>query len=485
MRNRSVVVLGLAGALVAVGPAAWGAPSRVPPQIRKVRDMVFPALVRLDVTKTEISSGAKKTVRGLGSGVIIGPEGYVLTNFHIAGEAEQVLVTLFNKERVKARLVGADHWTDLAVVRIDLKELARKSISLHWAHLGDSDAVEVGEPVLAMGTPFGLSRTMTRGIVTNARRYFSGRAFGGGYETGQFNLWIQHDAAISPGNSGGPLVNLDGKVIGINTRGAIAGGNLGFAVPSNVAREVADKLIARGKVTRSYVGIGLQPMRDLERFFGLETDEGVLISSAQPNGPAFEAGVRPDDILLKIDAEPVNCRFPEQLPALARRIGDCRVGTRLLFTVKRKDRTLTFTVRTALLESSRGREVLLAEWGATVRQITAAYARKQRLTDRKGVLVEGVKPGGTAAKAGIRKGDILRRVAQKPVADLKSFQRLYAQLVRRKPERVLIDLLRDRTTRLVVIKNETRPKPKPKPKPKPTPKPEPKPARRPASAPNG
>jgi serine protease Do len=472
--------------LLAGGPATAGPEDdRVPPEVRKVRDMVFPALVRLDVVKREISSGTARTERGLGSGVVIGPEGYVLTNFHVAGDADQVWVTLFNKERVKGHLIGADHWTDLAVVQIDAKELAAKSISLHWAHLGDSDAVEVGQPVLAMGTPFGLSRTMTQGIVSNAARYFSGAAEVGGYETGLFNLWIQHDAAINPGNSGGPLVDFSGGVIGINTRGAAGGNNIGFAVPSNVARQVADELIAHGKVTRSYAGVGFQPMADLEQFFGVDVDEGALIGLVVPDGPAYTAGIRPDDILLKLDDEAVNVRFPEQLPPLERRIANCPVGTALKFTVKRRDRVMSFTVRTELLESAKGRQELLAEWGATVRQITAAYVRQHKLADSQGVLVEGVEPSGLAAKAGLRGGDILRRIDRQAVADLEAFKKQYEELIRQRPQRILIELLRGQTTQLVVIKSDEQPKPESQPASEPAPRtqPEPPPETRPAPMP--
>lgn len=490
---RRWIIAGFCAAVSLAGIATSNltAANRVPKEIRKVRDMVFPALVRLDVVTTQISGGTKRTSRGLGSGVIIGPRGHVLTNFHVAGLADQVWVTLSNKERVKAKLIGSDHWTDLAVVQIDLKELTTKGISLHWAHLGDSDSIEVGETVLAMGTPFGLSRTMTRGIVSNATRYFSGRAFKGGYETGQFNLWIQHDAAINPGNSGGPLVDMNGKVIGINTRGAPRGNSLGFAVPSNVARRVVDELIARGKVTRSYVGMKFQPMRDMERLFGVDADEGVLIREVDPNGPAFAAGIRPDDILMKIDGEEVNVRFPEQLPALARRLASRPVGSTIRLAVKRRNRMLPFVVRTQRLESSKGKQKLLVKWGVTVRQITAAYVRRHKLPNDRGVLIEGVRSGGLAAKAGIRSGDIIRKLHMKPVANLKSFRIQYAKLIRSKPRRILIELLRGQTTQLIVIKNETKkpvkpkpavkPKPTVKPKPKPVVKPRPKPASRPTT----
>ena len=202
------------------------------------------AVVRLDVWETTFDQGAKRTQHGVGSGVIMTPEGHILTNAHVVNPyAERIMVTLNNLERVDAELVGWDHWTDLAVVKIDPELLETRGLSFDYAQFGDSDALVPGQTVYAVGTPNDLSRTVTRGIISNTDRYLEGSTVGRGYETGYFNTWLQTDAAINPGNSGGPLVLPNGEVIGINTRGYLGAENLGFAVPSAIARAVFQSIL--------------------------------------------------------------------------------------------------------------------------------------------------------------------------------------------------------------------------------------------------
>ena len=177
------------------------------------------------------------------------------------------------------KLLGSDHWTDLAaLVQLDMDEIHRKGLTFEVGHLGTSSEVTLGQPVMAVGTPYGLARTITKGIVSNTDRFID-EANIDGYETGWFNNWIQTDAAINPGNSGGPLIDLRGDVIGINTRGFSSGNNLGFAIPIDTAKEVIKSLLAHGKVTRSYIGVQLQPLQDLEQFYDLQTNKGVLVAS--------------------------------------------------------------------------------------------------------------------------------------------------------------------------------------------------------------
>ena len=186
------------------------------------------AVVRIDVREIEFTDGAKRITGGVGSGVIISSDGLVLTNAHVVcPQAVEVSITLASLERVNARLVGWDHWTDLALLRIDLDAIKRRNLSFTAAEFGDSDELFVGQTVYAVGTPHGLTRTVTRGIISNNDRYFEDSRGVNGYETGAFNTWLQTDAAINPGNSGGPLVTEDGKVIGINSRGYIGADNLG------------------------------------------------------------------------------------------------------------------------------------------------------------------------------------------------------------------------------------------------------------------
>jgi len=420
-------------------------------QVKLARDRVFPSVVRIDVHSKAYSDGKQEIVRGTGSGVIIDPRGYILTNFHVAGRAEKLVVTLVNKERVRAKLIGADHWTDLAVIQLDLEEVKRKSAEPVAAVLGDSRQVAIGEPVLAMGTPFGLSRTMTSGIITNNDRYFSGESIDG-YETGEFNNWLQTDAPINPGNSGGPLVNMRGEVIGINTRAASLAEGLGFAVPIDVARTVIERLLKDKKVVRSYTGLRFRELQDLETHFGLQANRGVLIESVDPRSPAQKAGIAPEDVLLQIDGVAVSARFPEELPAVRRRIADRPVGDTIKLLIQRAGKELDVSVKTTELEGEFAEdEAEFPEWGLTARSVTSVYAAKEQLPDRKGVLITGVKSASPAQRAGLRIGDIIRTVDRNDVAELASFRRQYQALKGDKPK-ILFEVLRGSAYQIVVLK---------------------------------
>lgn len=431
--------------------------SLVPEYVRAARDRVFPAVVRIDVHSRAYSEGEKEIIRGTGSGVIIDPRGYILTNYHVAGKAEKLIVTLVNKERVRARLIGADHWTDLAVIRVDPADLKRKGATPVAAPLGDSSKVVIGEPVLAMGTPFGLSRTMTSGIITNNDRYFAGES-SDGYETGEFNNWLQTDAPINPGNSGGPLVNMRGEVIGINTRAVTLAEGLGFAVPIDVAKSVVTRLLKDHRVRRSYIGLRFRELQDLETHFGLQANTGVLIESVDPRSPAQLAGVHAEDVLLSIDGVTVSARFPEELPTVRRLIAERPVGAEVKIAVQRAGKPLEFKVKTVQLEGEiADDEREFPDWGLTARSITAVYAAREQLPDRVGVLVTGVKAASPAQRAGLQIGDIIRTVDQHEAADISAFRRLYDETRSRDKAKVLIEVLRGMTYQILVLKPAEKP----------------------------
>jgi serine protease Do len=233
------------------------------------------AVVRIDVREIAFEAGTRRYTASLGSGVIVSADGLVLTNAHVVSpRAIEVNVTLANLERVGAKLVGWDHWTDLAVLRLDMDEVKRRNWTVMHAEFGDSERLYPAQEVFAVGTPHGLTRTVTRGIVSNKNRYFEDSRAVNGYETGAFNTWLQTDAAINPGNSGGPLVTGDGKVIGISSRGYMGANNLGFAIPSATAKSVMERLARDGKIVRSYIGIVPGALQDLENFYSLELSSG-------------------------------------------------------------------------------------------------------------------------------------------------------------------------------------------------------------------
>jgi len=415
------------------------------------RDRVYPATVRVDARQTEFIGGEKRRLAGSGSGVIFDTAGHILTNYHVAGRAEELTCILFSKERVKARLIGGDPWTDLAVIRLDPDEVRDKGLSFQHAAFGDSGAIEEGDKVLAIGSPFGLSRSVSSGIVSCRDRILgAGLEVGGGLETGIFNTWIQTDAAINPGNSGGPLVNYRGEVIGINTRGG--GNDLGFAVPINVAKDVVSQILTRGKVTRSTVGLALQPLQDLETFFDVGKTEGAVVSSVEPDGPAAKAGILAEDILQEFGGAKVEGRYPEQLFDLRRRISATAVGEKVQVKVKRGGEVRSLELVTEELTTVRGDEANLPKWGLVVQGITDRLAQRERLPTAKGVYVTGVRGGEPAQKGGVERGDVVDRVGDIDITNLREFQDQYEAAAARKAPMVLLRVRRGQAALPILIK---------------------------------
>lgn len=415
-------------------------------------NQLLDAVVRIDVRELTFDAGARRFASSIGSGVILSTDGLILTNAHVVSpRAVEVLVTLANLERVNATLVGWDHWTDLAVLRLDLAEIKRRKLTFRSASFGDSRKLEVGETVFAVGTPFGLTRTATRGIVSNNNRYFEDSRGVNGYETGTFNTWLQTDAAINPGNSGGPLVTADGKVVGINSRGYAGADNLGFAIPAAIAQRIMSELVAKGAVSRSYVGIVPRELRDFEGFYALSLNTGLLINNVDRDSPAAKAGIRAGDILLAINGAKIDGRFPEQLPPIQNLIASQPVGATLKMAVKRGADTHEYAVVTEKLESRVGEEWAFDKWGLSVRKVSRTFARENQLSDTDGVVVIGVQPGYPAGTAGIMRGDVLTKVNQQPVKTLDVLKRAHAAY-EAAPEPVLVEVMRNRQISLVVLK---------------------------------
>jgi len=413
---------------------------------------VLDAVVRIDVREVAFEAGTKRFASSIGSGVIFSADGLVLTNAHVVGpRAVEINVTLASLERVGATFVGWDHWTDLAVLRLDLADIKRRGLKFTFAEFGDSDRLFAGQTVFAVGTPFGLSRTVTRGIISNNNRYFEDSHGVRGYETGTFNTWLQTDAAINPGNSGGPLVTEDGSVIGINARGYIGADNLGFAIPGNIAKKIAAGLVRDGAITRSYAGLMPRDLQDLENFYALSINTGMLINSVDVGSPAARAGLRGGDIVLAIDGQKVDGRFPEQLPPIQNLIASRPVGAKLTFSIKRGAETRDLVVTTEKLESRVGEEWAFEKWGLSVRKVSRAYARENQLTDDTGLLVIGVQAGFPADMAGLSRFDIIFKINQQPIVNLEVAKKLHAEF-EAKPEPTLVEARRNRSVSLYVLK---------------------------------
>ncbi len=415
-------------------------------------NQLLESVVRIDVREVAFEAGARRYSASIGSGVILSDDGIILTNAHVVSpRAIEINVTLANLERVGARLIGWDHWTDLAVLRVDLVEVRRRSLKFEHAAFGDSNKLYPGQEVFAVGTPHGLTRTVTRGIISNNNRYFEDSRAVNGYETGAFNTWLQTDAAINPGNSGGPLVTGDGKVIGISSRGYLGANNLGFAIPAATARRVLEQLVRDGSIVRSYVGVVPGPLQDLENFYSLALNTGVLINSIDPGSPGMRAGLRGGDIVLAIDGVKVDGRFPEQLPPIQNLIANKPVGSKVTLSVKRGPDTRDFAMVTEKLESRVGEEWALEKWGVSVRKVSRAFARENQLDDETGVIVIGVQPGFPADVAGLSRSDIITKINQLPVTTLEVLKEAQAAY-QSKPEPILLEALRNRRVSLYILK---------------------------------
>ncbi len=416
-------------------------------------NQLLESVVRIDVREVAVEAGAKRFTGGIGSGVILSDDGLILTNAHVASpRAIEINITLANLERVSAKLVGWDHWTDLALLRIDLADVKKRNLKFAHADFGDSDKLFPGETVFAVGTPYGLTRTVTRGIISNNRQYLEDVRGINGYETGMFNTWLQTDAAINPGNSGGPLVTEDGKVIGISARGFNGANNLGFAIPSSTAQRIVAGLVKEGSaITRSYIGLVPRALQDLENFYSLASNTGLLVDSIDPGSPAAKAGLRAGDVVLAMNGVKIDGRFPEQLPPIQNLIASQPVGTSLTLSVKRGTETKDYSVVTEKLESRVGEEWALEKWGVSVRKVSRAYARENQLDDALGALVIGVQPGFPAAAAGLTRGDIITKINEQPVTSLdviKAAQATYDA----KPAPTLFEVQRNRRVSLYILK---------------------------------
>ena len=378
--------------------------------------------------------------QSLGSGVILDRNGYILTNYHVITQSEEekpvdrINVELHGDDvtKYRAKVIGSDRWTDLAVIKIDASK------PLHAAELGNSDAMRVGDWVLAVGSPFGLDSTVTAGIVSA-----KGRDIEGGTQ-GQFKRFIQTDAAINPGNSGGPLVNLGGQVIGINTAIATRRGSydgVGFAIPSNTARKVYNSLVTTGAVKRGAIGVQFQGQTKpaLLRVFG--TDHGIVIETVQPGSPADHAGLKRGDVILSVDGQAVHSG--DELVAI---VSDTEVGKKLHVEYLREGKRATTDVEVAdrnqiIGENRMGDEGEEKEeshpegagvLGLGVKNLSHDQAQELssqlHLDSKQGVLVVDVQANGFGADLEVTPGDIILSINRHPVASVDDYNKLQAQL---------------------------------------------------------
>ena len=363
----------------------------------------------------------RRSQSDLGSGLIVSPDGYILTSSHVVQGAHKITVTLYDRRVFTGRLIGADPKTDLAVIKIDASSLS----TIPW---GDSDDLMPGQFVLAIGNPFGLSHTVTMGIISAMGRANVGIA--------EFEDFIQTDAAINPGNSGGPLVNRMGMLVGINTAIFTKSGGyqgIGFAVPGNMARLIMDKLIEKGRVVRGWLGVHLQEMTpELAKKFGHEASGGALVSDTVPDSPARKAGIESGDIILQYDGRPV-ADHSELRRMVAMSASQKMVKLRVLRDGNHRNITLAVGVMpepVALVTEPARREDGDVFSGVSVIALSDEISSQLNLeADAEGVVVAGVEPGSVAAEEGIKRGDVIEGINRQPVGSVSEFRKLANSLV--------------------------------------------------------
>ncbi|HEY6837685.1 MAG TPA: DegQ family serine endoprotease [Geobacteraceae bacterium] len=373
--------------------------------------------------------------RSLGSGFII-EGGYILTNNHVVAGADEIKVKLADNREFKAEIKGLDEKLDLALLKIDTKE------SLPAARLGDSDAIQVGEWVMAIGNPFGLAETVTAGIVSA-----KGRVIG----SGPYDDYIQTDASINPGNSGGPLFNSKGEVIGINTAIIAGGQGIGFAIPVNMAKSILTQLKEKGKVIRGWLGVAIQPVTpDLAKSFGLKSEKGALVSEVLPDGPAEKAGLKAGDIILEFDGKPIH-----EAGDLPRVVAATTVGKKAVLKIVRDGKEKEVEVVVDQMKEGVADEVGEAaqdKLGLSVKELNKELAARLQLKDTTGVVVTEVKPDGLAQEAGIAQGDVIKEIDGRKIVTAKDYEKAVA--LHKKGEIIRFLLKRGDTSLFVAFKLE-------------------------------
>jgi len=380
------------------------------------------------------------TQQSLGSGVIVDEKGYILTNYHMVKDTSKIRVTLLDGRKFEAKIVGTDPKTDLALIKIDAKNLPS-------AVLGDSDKVRVGSWAIAIGNPFGFNHTVTIGVISAKERTL---------HIAEYENFLQTDASINPGNSGGPLVNIKGEVIGINTAIVGSAQGLGFAIPINMAKKIVGDLIEHGKVIRAWLGVYIQDLTpELAESMGISIKEGVLVSEVIKNSPAEKSGIKRGDVILSIDNENVQTSKELQQKVLSK-----GVGKEVLIKLIREGQEITIKVKLEKMPEEKGvaeKEVVekggIFEWlGMSLQELSPEIASEFGLSsDEKGILVSDVKQGSPSDEAGIRRGDIIKEVDRDEITSLDVMKKKVKRLGKKN---ILLLIKRESHSFYTTIRNE-------------------------------
>ena len=410
--------------------------------VKSASGKVFPAVVYIKCLQEDLQSGRKVSQEIAGSGVIISPKGELLTNHHVVDKAVEVRCLLFDGRSMPAKVVGSDKDTDLALLQLTMPEGGE---AVPFAALGDSTALTEGDFVMAMGAPWGLNRSVSIGIVSCTRRFLVTRS--------EYSLWLQTDASISPGNSGGPLVNTAGQVVGINALMIQAGGDLGFAIPSQTVGFILPQLREAGRVNWSWTGLQLQALRDFNRNIYFEGKEGVIVAETDPESPARRAGIQAKDRLLTIDGRRVTALHEEDLPALRRELGLLPKYKPVKIGLLRDQKPVSVDVTPREKGKVEGEELDCPRWDFTVKTINQFDNPDLFYYREKGVFIYGVRYPGNASVSGLQQKDILVKIDDKEVAtldDVKAAHKAALDALATR-HRAVLTVLRNGLTRQIVL----------------------------------
>jgi S1-C subfamily serine protease len=424
------LILASAAAPAQPAPAPATAPVRASDanRISEARDRVLPVVVSILNVRQDYQQGEPVLSVSSGSGTVVSAEGHIATNAHVTQNGKSFRVVFADGRELPARLVGTDTLSDLAV----LQAIPPEPETFAYAQFADVLDLRPGDTVLAMGAPWGLSNSMSAGVVNNPRRLlvslFDDEAdyedrLGADEPTGRYYAWIQHDAAIAPGNSGGPLVDLSGRIVGVNTRGMIFGGDLAFAIPGPDAGEVVRALIAKGRIERANFGFRLRSLK------GTGRKHGVLVNAVERGSAAEKAGLRAGDLVLAIDGQPVSAPQPVDVPALQRRLAELPIGEPVQLDIHRDGKASRIRLVAAAQPDDRGDERAFLPFGLSVSELTPAMGRRRNFDGAQGLLVTGIRPGGPAAIArpALAQGDLILRIGGRPVRRLADLETVAGQ----------------------------------------------------------
>ena len=413
--------------------------------VQSAKAKVFPAVVFIKCIRESHESGKKISQEVVGSGVLISPDGELLTNWHVVDKATEIRCLLYDGRYYTAKPVGekgTDKDTDLALIKLEMPEDADP---VPFATLGDSESLKEGDFVMAMGAPWGLSRSVSIGIISCTRRFLPSNS--------EYSLWLQTDASISPGNSGGPLVNTAGEIIGINTRGSFIGGDMGFAIPATTIGRVVEQLRTHGKMNWSWTGLQLQALKDFNRNVYFDAETGVIVAETDPESPARRAGLKARDRIISVNGQPLTATTEEDLPMVRTYIGLLAKEQPAEIEFVRDGEIMKVTLTPREKGKVEGEEFDCPRWDMTVKAINQFDNPQLYFHRKKGVFVYGVKYPGNAQNARLSEQDIILKIEGEKVETLDGLKNIHANAIENveTKHKMLVTVLRNGLMRQLIL----------------------------------